>query len=140
MAEQHSERSETSERLIEQSMSQNPSDWPRKHGVDRIKNGHLIALKRSIETLVQAELSTSVRAVYVVGSFARGEAKELVSDLDLRVVIRSPLPDEETASFEHDLENEYGPALCPKACGSLDPHLTILEPGDETPHVEIAHG
>lgn len=116
---------------------QGPEMGPRECGVDDIDGLELQTLVSCIRTVVWSQLSTSVSSVYVVGSFARGEAREVVSDLDLRIVIHSPMEEAETQACEQLLKNEYGSKVCPSACGYLDPHLTILEPGVGTPHVKV---
>lgn len=136
------ENREQTERRMDQKTSlsariQDEELEPRECGVEDIDRKELRHLVNRIRFIVNSHLSARVSSIYVVGSFARGEAREVASDLDLRIVIQTWKRDDEMRACEHLLKNEYSAEVCPTVCGYLDPHITLLEPGRETPHVEV---
>lgn len=111
---------------------------PRDKGVKDINSRQLSFMLQKVQQIVHQELQEIPTSIYVVGSFARGEAIGVASDLDLRIVINGVKPDERLREVENLIKNEYGPAITPDECGFLDPRITILEPKNETPNVKVA--
>jgi predicted nucleotidyltransferase len=113
-------------------MSKNESTGlpPRTLGVGDIDERELESVCQTIRHVVWKELQTSVTHIYVTGSFARGEARRVASDLDLRAVIGAPKPESEIDEIKRLLKNEYGPDVTPSNCGYLDVHVSVLHPSD----------
>lgn len=113
--------------------------YSRQYGVEHIDDGELKALCGTIRHVLHRELGAVVNDIYVMGSFACGEARGQISDLDLRVLIQSPVPEAERKACEKMLREEYSPTAAPSICGYLDPHVTVLVPNDAEPHVEVSN-
>lgn len=113
-----------------------PPAIPRDCGVEDIDEKELARTCRTIRHVVQRELDVTVQRLFVMGSFARGEARRVASDLDVRVVVSGWVPEEGREPVEHLLKNEYGAEVVPEACGFLDARLSNLVP-DEDPNHEV---
>jgi hypothetical protein len=114
-----------------------PSNFPRELGVEDIGDGDLQTLTSCIQHVVGRDLPTTVTEIFVMGSFARGEARRLFSDLDLRVVVTGWSPEDEREAVADTLKTEYGPDVTPEVCGYLDVHITNLQPTGDEPSVCI---
>lgn len=109
----------------------------RKLGVSDIDSRELDRMCDRIRHVVKRDLDVSVQSIYVMGSFARGEARPVVSDIDVRVVVQGMADEEAIDECEYQLKCEHGPDIVPSVCGYLDPHITILRPDGRDPHVEV---
>lgn len=113
--------------------------FDRELGVADIAPQELDRMCRTIRRVVQRDCNTPVRALYVVGSFARGAAMDSVSDIDVRVVTADSVPPDRRARCERALKNTHGPHIVPTVCGYLDAHITTTAPNPNTPHIRIDH-
>jgi predicted nucleotidyltransferase len=110
---------------------------PRDTGVNDIDDGELQRLCSRIRHVVQRDLNTSVQRIYVMGSFARGEAREVASDLDLRVLVSGYTPKPDRRDVERHLKNGAGPAVTPSVAGYIDVHITPARPPEDEPSTEV---
>lgn len=87
--------------------------------------------------LHQYVLDVGVKRVYICGSFARGEATAVLSDLDVRAVLDEAVEPFTAESIEGELKNEAGFDIIPDDCGFLDPRLTTKDPAEDTASVLV---
>lgn len=111
--------------------------FPRELGVGDIDSQELEQMCHTIRHVVQRDCDVSVQDIYVMGSFARGEAMRAASDLDIRILVTGVVEEATKQECEHDLKCEYGPDIRPSVCGYLDPHITVLSPCPDDAHVRI---
>lgn len=110
---------------------------PQNRGVEDIKQAELDALAGSISVIVDEMTECSVERIFVCGSYARNEAIEEASDLDLRIVTLG-VPDEEDAKrCEKELKHGRGTGICPRGVGFIDAHICPVIPDEDTAHTEI---
>lgn len=111
--------------------------FDRSEGVEDIDSEGLTRMCWEIRRIVARECGTTVRSIHVMGSYARGEAMDSASDLDLRIVCDDSPPEDVCARCEHLLKVEYGPQLRPDPCGYLDPRISTAPPADNEPSVAV---
>jgi len=116
-------------------MSEHEPPIQRELGVSDLDEVKVNALCNNIAHMMGKELGTQPDAIHVMGSFARGEAMDTASDLDLRIVAYSDSDGVE--AFEQRIKNEWGPKWRPDKCGYIDAKITPLEPPEAEPSVEV---
>ncbi|AEH39497.1 nucleotidyltransferase domain-containing protein [Halopiger xanaduensis] len=110
-------------------MSSKAKQRPRSLGVDDLRDEHRIFVREKIEEtlnefFVPLEPNLSVEAVYVAGSFADGEARRLVSDLDVRVIVSGDVQPANAKQMNTTLKNEVtGQLPTGRAFGYVDPQV-----------------
>lgn len=82
------------------------------------------------EMIYQYASEAAVKRVYICGSFARGDATAVISDLDVRVVLDQGLDLFVLESIQEELKNEMGFEIIPDQCGFLDPLIDTKDPED----------
>ncbi len=111
--------------------------FDRSKGVEDIDPDELTRMCREIRRIVSHECGATVRSIHVMGSYARGEAMDSASDLDLRLVCDDPPSEDVCARCDRLLRVEYGPQLRPNPCGYLDARISAVPPADDEPSVAI---
>lgn len=82
-------------------------------------------LEDTVEAILETmeRYSIDVEGIYAVGSFARGEAIEVASDLDVRIVAERP------KVYIHDrIQSELWSKSVPSICGYLDIQIVPKHP------------
>lgn len=96
-------------------------------GVERV--GEKIA--DAAQMLLHMEcIEAGVRRVYICGSFARGEAIPMISDLDARVLIDRAIEPFTEERIAEELRTEVGSEIVPDQAGFLDARLSNVVPDD----------
>lgn len=73
-------------------------------------------------------LGVLVQEIWVSGSWARGDAIPMISDLDLRVVGPGVLSYRAHWALTHYLRVEIGPEICPEIFGYIDARPSTIPP------------
>lgn len=110
--------------------------FPRTASVDDLDEAQLDSLRTTLTYTVQRFTSCRVESIYVMGSFARGEAMRVASDLDLRIVVDKRPPEWVRTDVEAYLKNELGPRTEVDLTGFIDARFATKHPTEE-PHHEI---
>lgn len=103
-------------------------------GVEAFEKEEIDRLVKTVRHVVWKELRLSGNEIYIMGSFARGEARRVVSDLDLRIEVDYVPTREEAERVQKLLKIEYGPEILPDAAGYLDANILPTRPGEDDPH------
>ena len=109
----------------------NPDTEQRTHGlgVDDLRDENRAFVRDKLEEaleeyFVPLEPNLSVEAVYVAGSFADGEARRLVSDLDVRVIVSGDVQPENAKQMNTTLKTAVtGQLPSGRAFGYVDPQV-----------------
>lgn len=109
---------------------------PRDGSVTDLDKAELRALVNNVRHVIREEYGFSVLRVYVVGSWARGEAMVGVSDLDLRVVINTAPGVETGEEIRAELKKRM--EWTPEGATYPDVAATPLEPDETEPKAVVA--
>lgn len=109
---------------------------PRDGSVDDLSETELRALASNVSHVIREQYGFSVQRVYVVGSWARGEAMVGVSDLDLRVVINDSPGVETGKEIRKELKKRM--EWTPEGATYPDVAATPLEPDESEPKAVVA--
>lgn len=109
---------------------------PRDGSVTDLDETELRALVRNVRHVIHEQYGFSVLKVYVVGSWARGEAMVGVSDLDLRVVINDAPGVETGEEIREELKRRM--EWTPEGATYPDVAATPLEPDETEPKAVVA--